>query len=159
PSRCATQLTLIAASIPADTCSHMDSTEHAVLAEVECAWGDADRTRAVVVHSAREMLILEAAHDTPLPPTGTELRLNGAGGALTGRIAEHGRNGRFLVSLGERPVRRAMRMRVSLPGVLRSPVLEAPREVEIVDLTTAGCRVRGVELPVGTQLTLEFTPP
>ena len=137
----------------------MDSTEHAVLAEVECAWGEADRTRAVVLHSAREMLILEAAHDTLLPPAGTEVRLNDAAGERTGRLAEHGRNGRFLVSLGARPVRRAVRMRVSLPGVLRSPALDTPRDVEIVDLTTAGCRLRGVELPVGTQVTLEFTPP
>jgi hypothetical protein len=31
--------------------------------------------------------------------------------------------------------------------------------VEIVDLTTSGARIRGVELRVGTHVTLGFTPP
>jgi hypothetical protein len=47
----------------------------------------------------------------------------------------------------------------SLRGTLRSRALSAPRTVEIVDLTTGGARIRGVELPVGTQVTLDFTPP
>ena len=138
------------------------STEHAVLAELECTWGEAptDRTRAVVVHAGREMWILEATDARcALPSTGTEVQLHDASGARSGRIAEHGRNGRFLVSLGERAVRRAVRLRVSLPGTLRSAALDAPREVEIIDLTTAGCRIRGVELPVGTHVALDFTPP
>jgi hypothetical protein len=50
-------------------------------------------------------------------------------------------------------------MRVSLPGTLRCPLLPEPLRVEIADLTTAGARVRGVELPVNSQVALEFTPP
>jgi hypothetical protein len=137
----------------------MASTEHAVLAELECSWGD-ERTKAVVVHATREMLILEASNpQRALPAAGTDVRLVDASGERTGRLAEHGRNGRFLVSLGERPVRRAVRLRVSLPGVLRSAALDEPKQVEIIDLTTGGCRIRGVELPVGTHVALEFTPP
>jgi hypothetical protein len=43
--------------------------------------------------------------------------------------------------------------------MLRSPALAEPKTVEIADLTTGGARVRGVELPVGTQVTLDFAPP
>jgi hypothetical protein len=52
-----------------------------------------------------------------------------------------------------------MRLRVSLPGTLRCATQPQPLTVEIVDLTTGGCRVRGIEVPVGTQVTLDFTPP
>jgi hypothetical protein len=52
-----------------------------------------------------------------------------------------------------------MRLRVSLPGTLRCATLPQPLTVEIVDLTTGGCRVRGIELSVDSQVTLDFTPP
>jgi hypothetical protein len=138
------------------------SPEHAVLAELDCSWGDtaADSTRAVVVHASRDVWILEAADPMiALPAAGTQVRLIDESGQRTGRVAEHGRNGRFLVSLGDRAVRRVVRLRVSLPGVLRASALDGPRQVEIIDLTTAGCRIRGVELPVGTQVAVDFTPP
>jgi hypothetical protein len=137
------------------------ATVHAVLADVTCCWGAAeDRTTAVIVHAARGMLVLEAVDPgVTLPPLGTEVRVSGEMQELTGRVAEHGRGGRFLVSVGQRPVRRVSRLRVSLPGTLRCAALPEPMEVQIVDLTTGGCRVRGVELAVGTQLTLDFTPP
>jgi hypothetical protein len=110
------------------------------------------------------MLVLEATTPAgPLPPLGTPVRLEAEAGAApeqwAGRLADLGRAGRFLVSIGERPVRRAARLRVSLPGTLRSSSLPEILEVEIADLTTAGARIRGVELPVGTQVTLGFTPP
>lgn len=134
---------------------------HAVLAEVTCAWGDADEsTTAVIVHAARDMLVLEASDSRrDLPPLGTEMRVHGASGDVVGRLAEQGRTGRFLVSIGTRPVRRGLRLRVSLPGTLRTPMLPQPLPVEIVDLTTGGCRVRGVELAVDQQVSLDFTPP
>ena len=50
-------------------------------------------------------------------------------------------------------------MKVSLPGTLRSSALESIQTVEIVDLNTGGARIRGVELDVGTDVTLDFTPP
>src|SRR5215208_4691146 len=138
------------------------STEHAVLAEVTCSWGEAehDRATAVIVHALPGMLVLEATEpDRILPPPGTELRVVNQTEALAGRVAEHGRAGRLLESLGTRPVRRASRLRVSLPGSLRCATLTGPLAVEIVDLTTGGCRVRGIELAVGTQVSLDFTPP
>jgi hypothetical protein len=134
---------------------------HAVLAEVACRWGDADdHTSAVIVHSARGMLILETTDPScSLPPLGTQMRVTTETEEFVGRLAEHGRGGRFLVALGSRPVRRAPRLRVSLPGTLRSPNADDPMSIEIVDLTTGGCRVRGVELAVGTYVALDFTPP
>jgi hypothetical protein len=52
-----------------------------------------------------------------------------------------------------------MRLPVSLPGILRHVGCTEPRDVQIVDLTSGGCRVRGLELPVDTQVSLQFTPP
>jgi hypothetical protein len=137
---------------------------NAVLAEVTCAWGDKNRpsgqTTAVVVHSGQGMLVLEATDPgLTLPPIGTAMRVTSETEDVTGRLAEHGRGGRFLVAVGERPVRLALRLKVSLAGTVRSPRLPEPVRVEVVDLTTGGARLRGVELPVGSQVTLDFIPP
>ena len=142
----------------------MDSSADAVLAEVTCSWSEVDgqaagKLMAMVTHRGRGMLILEADARQTLPPVGTELDILRDGEMLHGRLAEHGRGGRFLVSMGDRPVRRSPRLRVSLPGTVRAATLEQPVSVEIVDLTSGGARVRGVELPVGSSLTLHFTPP
>jgi hypothetical protein len=146
---------------------------HAVLAEVTCTWvGEAEDGSpdgdgigpepavAVILHVATDMLVLEAVNPRQaLPRLGTLVHVRGETLALTGRLAEHGRGGRFLVCVGSRPVRKSARLRVALPGTLRSPAMPAPLQVEIVDLTTAGARVRGIELPVDTKVTLDFTPP
>jgi hypothetical protein len=145
----------------------MDSPISAVLAEVTCTWGDDEaspgasgRTTALLVHMGREMLVLEASDPRQaLPPLGSRIRVIGEAEPIDGRLAEHGRAGRFLVSVGDRPVRRALRLRVSLPGTLRTAALPESVEVEIVDLTTGGARIRGIELSVGSQVTLGFTPP
>jgi hypothetical protein len=136
----------------------------AVLAEVTCIWSHdlnaPGQTTAMVVHAAREMLVLEASNPREvLPALGTLIQVTGDIEPVTGRLAEVGRAGRFLISLGERPVRNALRLRVSLHGTLRCATLPEPRSVEIVDLTTGGARLRGVELPVDSQVTFEFTPP
>ncbi len=143
-----------------------DTTEpaQAVLAEVTCRWSDdvngPEQARAVVVHAARDMLVLEASNPRQaLPPLGTIIEVTGDIEQLTGRLAEQGRAGRFLLSLGERPVRAALRLRVSVPGTLRCATLPAPVTVEIVDLTTGGARIRGVAVAAGSQVTFEFTPP
>ncbi len=143
-----------------------DSTEpaQAVLAEVTCTWAEqADVLKsvlAVIVHAARDMLILEAADQHPaLPSVGTAMFVAGANQRVYGRLAEHGRTGRFLVSLGTRPVRRDPRLRVSLTGTLRSASLPEPVHIEIADLTTSGARVRGIALAAGSQVALDFTPP
>ena len=55
--------------------------------------------------------------------------------------------------------RGSARVKVSLPGTLRSSLLAEAVPVEIADLTTSGARIRGVELSVDTQVSLEFVPP
>ena len=96
-----------------------------------------------------------------LPPLGTpvRLRVDWDRQLLTGRLAAHGVAGRFLVSLGERAIRRSRRFPVDLPGVATSAHLYGPVEVRVVDLSTGGARVAGLDLPVGTELMLRFTPP
>jgi PilZ domain-containing protein len=144
--------------------THHSEPAQAVLAEVTCSWGegadDADSTLAAIVHVGRDMLVLEAADPArALPPMGSALHVVGATLDVLGRIAEHGRAGRFLVSMSNRPVRRDLRLRVSLTGVLRSAALSGPVQVEIADLTTSGAKVRGIELPSGSQVALDFIPP
>ena len=143
-----------------------DSTgpAQAVLAEVTCTWSHdmnaPQQATAVVVHAAREMLVLEASNPRQvLPALGTLMQVSGDLEQLTGRLAEEGRAGRFLISLGERPVRSVLRLRVSLTGTLRSATLPEPVSVEIIDLTTGGARLRGVERPAGSHVTFDFTPP
>ena len=136
------------------------SDDHAVLARAKLHWASGEHGNAVLLHAGQSMLVFESGElDHTLPPVGTEVDVAYDELRLSGRLAEHGRGGRFLVSVGERPVRRSLRLRVSLPAVIRSPGLESPLEVEVVDLTTGGARVRGVELPVGSQATLDFVPP
>lgn len=144
---------------------------HAVLAEVTCTWillpGDdsddppnLEPVIAVILHAANDMFVLERSSTLEaLPPVGTLVHVSGETLKVTGRLVEAGRGGRFLVSVGSRPVRTSVRLRVSLRASLRCPSLPEPLQVEIVDLTTSGARVRGVDLPVDTQLTLDFTPP
>jgi hypothetical protein len=136
-----------------------------VLAEVTCTWRQDDTTQAgeataAVVHRGQGMLVLEATEPRQvLPPLGTLVMVSADGQQLDGRLAEHGRGGRFLVAIGDRPVRTSVRLRVSLPGTLRSAELAKATPVEIVDLTTGGARVRGVEVTVGSRVTLDFAPP
>lgn len=138
-----------------DSQSVMDSP----LAIVTCSWGPAS-TDAVIVHSAPHMLVLEATDSSAaLPEVGTQIQVTGGNLNLSGRLAEHGRGGRFLLSLGDRPVRQSLRLPVCLPATLRSPALEGPVEVEIMDLTSSGARLRGAELALDTQVTLDFVPP
>ena len=132
-----------------------------VLTEVTVSWdGQKTGRSAFLIHAAHNMLVLEAGDPKlPLPADGTPVTVEGPKETLVGKVAEQGRAGRFLVSLGDRPIRRANRMRVSLPARVRSAELGETREVEIIDLTTGGARVRGVLVPVGSELNLYFTPP
>jgi hypothetical protein len=136
-------------------------TSEQVLTEVSVSWEGEDAGHAAfLIHAAHNMLVLEAGDpQLPLPSEGTRVTVAGPRETFVGRVAEHGRAGRFLVSVGDRPVRRANRLRVSLPATVRSAELGEAREVEIVDLTTGGARVRGVELGVGSEVNLRFTPP
>lgn len=118
--------------------------------------------QAEVLGSSAGVLLLEAVdQDGPLPSLGTPIRIRSDWDrrTLTGRIAAHGVAARFLVSLGERAIRRSRRVPVDLPGVARSAHLARPTEVRVVDLSAGGARVIGIDLPVGTEVSLFFTPP
>jgi hypothetical protein len=118
--------------------------------------------KAEVLGSTDNVLLMECQQPlASLPPLGTPLRMRVEWDRqlLNGRIAAHGVAGRFLVSLGERAIRRSRCFPVNLPGTAKSAHLYGPVEVRVADLSTGGARVEGIELPIGTELELRFTPP
>ncbi len=129
---------------------------------VEVDFGGAT-LRAEVLGTTDDVLLLQAGiQGVSLPPIGTMVRLRTDWDrqTLTGRLAAPGAAGRFLVALGERAIRRSRRFAVQLPGIVRSAqVLQTGVEVRISDLSQGGARVEGVELPVGAEVDLQFTPP
>jgi hypothetical protein len=78
---------------------------------------------------------------------------------LEGRVAAHGIAGRLLVSLGARAIRRTRRFSVSLEASAKVHGAAAPWRVRIVDLSAGGARLRGIDLPVGSEFELTFQPP
>jgi hypothetical protein len=116
--------------------------------------------RAEVLGSTASVLLLQGTGDS-LPPLGTpvRLKLNWDKQLLNGRLAAHGVGGRFLVTIGARAIRRSRRFAVDLPGVARSSQLYGLVDVHIADLSTGGARLEGIELPVGAEVELRFTPP
>jgi hypothetical protein len=117
--------------------------------------------RAEVLGSTANVLLLQGTGESSLPPLGTpvRLKLDWDKQLLNGRLAAHGVAGRFLVTLGERAIRRSRRFAVDLPGVARSAQLYGTVEVHIADLSTGGARVEGIMLPVGSEVELCFIPP
>lgn len=96
------------------------------------------------------------------PPLGTpvRLRLEWDRQHLSGRLAAHGVGGRFLVALGERPIRRSRRFNVDLAASLRSGHLAGGvQQARVRDLSSGGARVEGIQLPIGADVELHFTPP
>ena len=77
---------------------------------------------------------------------------------IDGRVAAHGAPGRILVSVGERAIRRSRRVPVDVPGVAGAAELD-DTSVRVKDLSAGGARVEGIDLPMGSELTLQFTPP
>jgi hypothetical protein len=117
---------------------------------------------AEVLGSTGNVLLLQALDPTvALPVLGTRVRLRVEWDRqlLNGRLAAHGVAGRFLVSVGERAIRTSRRFAVSLPGTAQSVHLYGTVEVRIADLSTGGARIEGIDLPVGSDLNLTFTPP
>jgi hypothetical protein len=117
---------------------------------------------AEVIGSTGNVLLLQALDPAAvLPVLGTPVRLRVEWDRqlLNGRIAAHGVAGRFLISVGERAIRSSRRFAVSLPGTAESAHLYGTVEVRIADLSTGGARVEGIDLPVGTEVNLAFTPP
>jgi hypothetical protein len=118
--------------------------------------------RADVLGSTSNVLLLQGSEDTQaMPPLGTPVRLRVEWDrrTLSGRVAAHGVSGRFLIALGERAIRRSRRFAVNVPGVARSAYLLNAVDVRVRDLSTGGARVEGIDLPVGSDVGLLFTPP
>ena len=118
-------------------------------------------TQAHIIGSTEGVLLLQGPDDTPVPTLGTHIRLrvDWDRQLLLGRIAAHGVAGRYLVALGERPIRRSRRFPVDLPGTARSAHLYGAVAVRVLDLSTGGARIQGMDLPVGSDVELQFTPP
>jgi hypothetical protein len=117
---------------------------------------------AEVIGSTGNVLLLQAldpAAALPVLGTPVRLRVDWDRQVLNGRLAAHGVAGRFLVTIGERAIRNSRRFAVSLPGTAQSIHLYGTVEVRIADLSTGGARVEGIDLPVGSDINLTFTPP
>lgn len=129
---------------------------------VSADFGNGNVVQAEVIGSTASVLLLQGP-DTgaKIAPLGApvRLRLEWDRQLLNCRLAAFGATGRFLVSIGERAIRRSRRFPVDLPGLARAPYMAEPVEVRVLDLSTGGARVDGVDLPVGSELELRFTPP
>jgi hypothetical protein len=129
---------------------------------VAADFGSGNVVHAEVIGSTANVLLLQGPDTgTKIAPLGApvRLRVDWDRQLLSCRLAAYGATGRFLVSIGERAIRRSRRFPVDLPGVARAPQLLGPVDVRVVDLSSGGARVEGVELPVGSELELRFTPP
>jgi hypothetical protein len=118
--------------------------------------------RAEVLGSTSHVLLLQALdHSQQLPALGTpvRLKLDWDRQTVNGRLAALGVQGRFLISLGERAIRGSRRVAVDLLGIARSSHQDGGSVVRITDLSAGGARVEGVDLPVGSEVQLQFTPP
>jgi hypothetical protein len=117
---------------------------------------------AEVIGSTSNVVLLQGADSAATTlPLGAVVRLRTEWDrqSLNGRLAAHGVGGRFLVSIGERAIRRSRRFPMDAPGLARSSQLSSPVRVRITDLSSGGARVEGIELPVGSELELRFLPP
>jgi hypothetical protein len=129
---------------------------------VTADFGSGNVVRADVIGSTASVLLLQGPDmGAKIAQLGAlvRLRVEWDRQLLNCRLAAHGAAGRFLVSIGERAIRRSRRFAVDLPGVARAPHLPEPIEVRVADLSTGGARVEGIDLPVGSELELRFTPP
>ena len=125
-------------------------------------FGGGNVVHAEVIGSTASVLLLQGPDlGAKIAPLGAPVRLRVEWDRqlLNCRLAAYGATGRFLVSIGERAIRRSRRFPVDLPGVARASQLPGPVEVRVVDLSTGGARVEGIELPVSSELELRFTPP
>src|SRR6266536_243620 len=118
-------------------------------------------SNAEVLGSTENVLLLQGSDAMSLPPLGTPIRLQVEWDrqALMGRIAAHGVARRFLVTIGERAIRRSRRFPVDLPGIARSAHWQGGLDVRVTDLSAGGARVEGINLPIGSDVDLQFSPP
>ncbi len=130
--------------------------------QIDVDWENGQVTRADLVYKTDSALLLKGKKPSGRTlPVGSLVRIHVRGGArsISGRIATYGQSDIYLVALGTRAVRRAPRYRVDLPVLVRSPLLAGAVAGRIVDLSSAGARVRGVDLPLEADVELQFVPP
>jgi hypothetical protein len=149
--------------VPIITAMAMVDLGRRVNSEVELArvaW-PTEVTHARLVRNTPSVLVLEGEAPGRRPEIGTtvdvELRLSGGPRVLPARLASFAPDGRFLLTLGKRPVRGAMRVRVDLPAQLEEDGRTS--KVRVVDLSSSGARVRGAQPAVGSECELRFVPP
>ena len=124
------------------------------------AWPTGIVTRARLVRNTPSVLLLQGDGPAVRPELGTpvEVSLPGSARVVPARLAAFASDGRFLLAVGKRPVRGAMRVFVDLPGRIEIDGRLSP--VRVVDLSSSGARVRGVAQPeVGAECGLSFVPP
>ncbi len=129
---------------------------------VSVLWGPDHEVPSTVVRSTLHVALLEAKQmPEGLRQLGVLIRLESPGdpAPLPARLAALGKGGRYLVSLGYRPIRRSPRTSVDLPTLVKSPALDGVVLARIVNLSETGARVQGVQLPIGEEVDLSFTPP
>jgi hypothetical protein len=116
---------------------------------------------AAVLHSTKEVLLLETEPYLAMPPVGMPVVVEIFWDAqkLKGRVAAHGRDGRYLLSIGDRPARASKRFKVEIPATVRASMVGEALPARIVDLSKSGARLEGYDLPVGADFILTFVPP
>jgi len=131
------------------------------VAEAMVSWGSRV-TRAKLLLNTPGVVLLEGeigAGANARAGIPVRIGLPGARNMVDGRLAAIGQNQRFLVALGSRAVRGAARVRVDLPCFAVGQALGGQKPVRIVDLSSSGARVQGLELEVGADFELRFVPP
>jgi hypothetical protein len=149
------------AASPPDSQPAKATTGEGIEAHALVSWPNGI-TRAQLLHMTASVLVLEGEHPPgaqPSPGLPVRVGLPGDPRMIAGRLAAFGRGGRFLVAVGSRPVRGAMRYRVDLPAVVRALATNEVSTAELIDLSSTGARLRGVRLPVGGECDLTFMPP
>jgi hypothetical protein len=116
-------------------------------------------THARLVRMTPSVLLLEGAPPPEKPEIGTPVQVSipGMSRMVPARLATFAPDGRFLLALGKRPVRGAVRVKTDLPAALNVDGYKSCARV--VDLSSSGARVRGAQLAVGSECELSFLPP
>jgi hypothetical protein len=116
-------------------------------------------TQARLVRMTPSVLLLEGMPPEERPEIGTPVQVSipGMSRMQPARLATFAPDGRFLLALGKRPVRGAVRVQTDLPAELTiGPSKSCAR---VVDLSSSGARIRGAQLAVGSECELSFRPP
>jgi hypothetical protein len=135
------------------TTAEIRSTETAVV-----SWTH-EVTQARLIRMTPSVLLLEGPPPTVAPEIGAPVQVSipGMSRMVPARLATFAPDGRYLLALGKRPVRGAVRVHVDLPATVMA---QCKAEARVVDLSSSGARIRTcAELPIGSECELSFVPP